>query len=56
MAAAKYANRRSGLGPLARVPSGPIPVRDQRLLLGAALAMSVLLLLATLAGHADLLP
>jgi hypothetical protein len=32
-----------------------MPVRDQRLLLGAALATSVLLLLASMAGHADLL-
>jgi hypothetical protein len=32
-----------------------MPARDQRLLLGAALATSVLLLLASLAGHADLL-
>ena len=33
-----------------------MPARDQRLLLGAALATSALLLLATLVGHADLLP
>jgi hypothetical protein len=32
-----------------------MPVRDQRFLLGAALATSVLLLLGSLAGHADLL-
>jgi hypothetical protein len=37
------------------VPCGAMPARDQRLLLGAALATSVLLLLASLAGHADLL-
>jgi hypothetical protein len=33
-----------------------MPARDQRLLLGAALVTSALLLLAALAGHADLLP
>jgi hypothetical protein len=33
-----------------------MPARDQRVLLGAALATSALLLLGTLAGHADLLP
>jgi hypothetical protein len=33
-----------------------MPVRDQRLLLGAALATSALLLLAAVAGHAELLP
>jgi hypothetical protein len=33
-----------------------MPARDQRLLLGAAVATSALLLLAALAGHADLLP
>jgi hypothetical protein len=33
-----------------------MPARDQRLLLGAAVATSALLLLVTLAGHADLLP
>jgi hypothetical protein len=33
-----------------------MPARDQRLLLGAALFTSALLVLATLAGHADLLP
>jgi hypothetical protein len=33
-----------------------MPARDQRLLLGAAFATSALLLLATMAGHADLLP
>jgi hypothetical protein len=33
-----------------------MPARDQRLLLGAALVASALLLLATLAGHTDLLP
>jgi hypothetical protein len=33
-----------------------MPARDQRLLLGAALATSALLLLASVAGHADLLP
>jgi hypothetical protein len=33
-----------------------MPQRDQRLLLAAALVMSALLLLATLAGHPDLLP
>jgi hypothetical protein len=33
-----------------------MPARDQRLLLGAAFATSALLVLATLAGHADLLP
>jgi hypothetical protein len=33
-----------------------MPARDQRVLLGAALATSALLLLAALAGHAELLP
>jgi hypothetical protein len=33
-----------------------MPVRDQRLLLGAALVTSALLLAATVAGHAELLP
>jgi hypothetical protein len=33
-----------------------MPERDQRLLLGAAFATSVLLLLAALAGHPELLP
>jgi hypothetical protein len=33
-----------------------MPARDQRLLLGAALATSALLLLSALVGHADLLP
>jgi hypothetical protein len=33
-----------------------MPARDQRLLLGAALATSALLLVASLAGHTDLLP
>jgi hypothetical protein len=33
-----------------------MPARDQRLLLSGALATSALLLLAALAGHADLLP
>ena len=43
-------------GRLACVPCKSMPARDQRLLLGAALATLALLLLATLAGHADLLP
>jgi hypothetical protein len=33
-----------------------MPARDQRLLLSAALVTSALLLIATLAGHAELLP
>jgi hypothetical protein len=33
-----------------------MPARDQRLLLSAALVSSVLLLLAAVAGHTDLLP
>jgi hypothetical protein len=33
-----------------------MPERDQRLMLGAAFASSALLLLAALAGHAELLP
>jgi hypothetical protein len=54
MAAAKYGNGASGGPP--RVRSRPMPERDQRLLLSAAFATSVLLLVATLAGHAELLP
>jgi hypothetical protein len=50
MAAEKYGNRRLGE---CKLP--PMPARDQRLLIGAAIGTSALLLLAALAGHEDLL-
>jgi hypothetical protein len=58
MEAAKYGNRsdaRRRLENARVVPSVTMPARDQRLLLGAALATSVLLLVAAAAGHAELL-
>jgi hypothetical protein len=58
MAAAKYGKGRGTFrSPTggAAVPCITMPARDQRLLLGAALATSVLLLVAAAAGHAELL-
>jgi hypothetical protein len=55
MAAAKYGNPQGRDRAVPGLRCLWMPARDQRLLLGAALATSALLLLAASAGHADLL-